>query len=343
MPNMILVGGINCNVRNPLADVRHFFLDVYWHLIKKKHCHLLTMAACSMIEKSLDEIIKAVYFFQDLEEWVSSQHGFIVFTMGSMVSDLPEDITSVFLDAFRQIPQKVQKHIRPSKPKLQAEMFTLTGDLEVHWQGSWEYPQQREDDEMGSSKRSTGWAHPEPGPTRTLGQSLTMFSVIVSTPRSSSFHHSCWLTRRVWGSVSWSSHVDGADQWRPTWQRTEDSSQRSRSHIRYHLYEHRKPPAGTEWAHQQHQVRTVLCDNCTFLWTMFSSQLWLECFSSFHRFVCSGTKRTSRSCQLFITTGRLTHSICQCTGQNMWWNIKEQSTSGLLSMTSTGSSTSVWM
>ncbi|XP_037537401.1 UDP-glucuronosyltransferase 1A1-like [Nematolebias whitei] len=63
MPNMVLVGGINCNVRNPLPD--------------------------------------------DLEEWVSGQHGFIVFTLGSMVSDLPEDITSVFLDAFGQIPQKV--------------------------------------------------------------------------------------------------------------------------------------------------------------------------------------------------------------------------------------------
>ncbi|XP_017275649.1 UDP-glucuronosyltransferase 1A1 [Kryptolebias marmoratus] len=63
MPNMILVGGINCKVRNPLPD--------------------------------------------DLKEWISGEHGFIVFTLGSMVSDLPEDITSVFLDAFRQIPQKV--------------------------------------------------------------------------------------------------------------------------------------------------------------------------------------------------------------------------------------------
>ncbi|KAF7222988.1 UDP-glucuronosyltransferase isoform X2 [Nothobranchius furzeri] len=63
MPNMVLVGGINCNVRNPLPD--------------------------------------------ELQDWISGQHGFIVFTLGSMVSDLPEEITSVFIEAFRQIPQKV--------------------------------------------------------------------------------------------------------------------------------------------------------------------------------------------------------------------------------------------
>ncbi|XP_031711146.1 UDP-glucuronosyltransferase 1-1-like [Anarrhichthys ocellatus] len=63
MPNVILVGGINCNVRNPLPE--------------------------------------------DLESWVSGEHGFVVFTLGTMVSDLPEETTSVFLEAFRQIPQKV--------------------------------------------------------------------------------------------------------------------------------------------------------------------------------------------------------------------------------------------
>ncbi|XP_076601903.1 UDP-glucuronosyltransferase 1A1-like [Chaetodon auriga] len=63
MPNIVLVGGINCNVKNPLPE--------------------------------------------DLEPWVSGKHGFIVFTLGSMVSDMPEEITLVFLEAFRQIPQKV--------------------------------------------------------------------------------------------------------------------------------------------------------------------------------------------------------------------------------------------
>uniref|UniRef100_UPI0037E75C75 UDP-glucuronosyltransferase 1A1-like n=1 Tax=Semicossyphus pulcher TaxID=241346 RepID=UPI0037E75C75 len=63
MPNLVLVGGINCNVRNPLP--------------------------------------------KDLESWVSGEHGFIVFTLGSMVSDMPEETTSIFLEAFRQIPQKV--------------------------------------------------------------------------------------------------------------------------------------------------------------------------------------------------------------------------------------------
>ncbi|KAM9349975.1 UDP-glucuronosyltransferase 1A1-like [Symphorus nematophorus] len=63
MPNVVLVGGINCNVRNPLPE--------------------------------------------DLESWVSGEHGFVVFTLGSMVSEMPEETTSVFLEAFRQIPQKV--------------------------------------------------------------------------------------------------------------------------------------------------------------------------------------------------------------------------------------------
>lgn len=42
---------------------------------------------------------------------MSGEHGFVVFTLGSMVSDMPEEVTSVFLEAFRQIPQKVQKHL----------------------------------------------------------------------------------------------------------------------------------------------------------------------------------------------------------------------------------------
>ncbi|MEQ2288364.1 hypothetical protein AMECASPLE_021910 [Ameca splendens] len=63
MPNMVLVGGINCKVRNPLPE--------------------------------------------DLASWISGEHGFVVFTLGSMISDLPEDIAATFLDAFRQIPQKV--------------------------------------------------------------------------------------------------------------------------------------------------------------------------------------------------------------------------------------------
>uniref|UniRef100_A0A3B4TEC9 UDP-glucuronosyltransferase n=1 Tax=Seriola dumerili TaxID=41447 RepID=A0A3B4TEC9_SERDU len=65
MPNMVLVGGINCNVRNPLPEVRA------------------------------------------LSSWVSGEFGFVVFTLGTMVSDLPEEKTSIFLEAFRQIPQKV--------------------------------------------------------------------------------------------------------------------------------------------------------------------------------------------------------------------------------------------
>ncbi|XP_029971816.1 UDP-glucuronosyltransferase 1-1-like [Salarias fasciatus] len=43
----------------------------------------------------------------ELESWVSGEHGFVVFTLGSMLSELPQQTTSVFVEAFRQIPQKV--------------------------------------------------------------------------------------------------------------------------------------------------------------------------------------------------------------------------------------------
>ena len=57
----------------------------------------------------MQSVIMSV-FLQDLNSWVSGQHGFVVFTLGSMVSDLPQEITSAFLEAFRQIPQKVREH-----------------------------------------------------------------------------------------------------------------------------------------------------------------------------------------------------------------------------------------
>ncbi|XP_077391705.1 UDP-glucuronosyltransferase 1A1-like isoform X2 [Festucalex cinctus] len=56
MPNMVPVGGINCN---------------------------------------------------DLEPWVSGEHGFVVFTLGTSLTKMPIEFTQVFLEAFRQIPQKV--------------------------------------------------------------------------------------------------------------------------------------------------------------------------------------------------------------------------------------------
>ncbi|XP_019737957.1 UDP-glucuronosyltransferase-like [Hippocampus comes] len=65
MPNMVFIGGINCEKQRPLPA--------------------------------------------DLEEFVegSGKHGFIVFTLGSMVSSMPEEKAQQFLDAFRQIPQRV--------------------------------------------------------------------------------------------------------------------------------------------------------------------------------------------------------------------------------------------
>ncbi|XP_056610191.1 UDP-glucuronosyltransferase 1A5-like isoform X3 [Triplophysa dalaica] len=46
---------------------------------------------------------------QELEEFVngSGEHGFVVFTLGSMVSQLPEAKARVFFEAFKQIPQRV--------------------------------------------------------------------------------------------------------------------------------------------------------------------------------------------------------------------------------------------
>ncbi|XP_075896483.1 UDP-glucuronosyltransferase-like [Nelusetta ayraudi] len=45
----------------------------------------------------------------DLEEFVngSGDDGFVVFTLGSMLANMPEDKAKLFFDAFRQIPQRV--------------------------------------------------------------------------------------------------------------------------------------------------------------------------------------------------------------------------------------------
>lgn len=46
---------------------------------------------------------------QDLQEFVdgSGDNGFIVFTLGSVVSNMPMEKAKLFLDAFGQIPQRV--------------------------------------------------------------------------------------------------------------------------------------------------------------------------------------------------------------------------------------------
>ncbi|XP_067892110.1 UDP-glucuronosyltransferase 1A1-like [Heterodontus francisci] len=65
MPNMVLVGGISCKERKPLA--------------------------------------------QEFEEFMNSsgQHGVVIFSLGSMVSELPLEIANRIADALGQIPQKV--------------------------------------------------------------------------------------------------------------------------------------------------------------------------------------------------------------------------------------------
>lgn len=52
---------------------------------------------------------------QELEEFAngSGDHGFVVFTLGSMVSQLPEAKAREFFEAFRQIPQRVSvEHLK---------------------------------------------------------------------------------------------------------------------------------------------------------------------------------------------------------------------------------------
>ncbi len=52
-----------------------------------------------------------MFSVQELEEFVngSGEHGFVVFTLGSMVSQLPEAKAREIFEAFRQIPQRVSE------------------------------------------------------------------------------------------------------------------------------------------------------------------------------------------------------------------------------------------
>ncbi|XP_069790298.1 UDP-glucuronosyltransferase 1A1-like [Narcine bancroftii] len=74
MPNMVLVGGMNCKERKPLP--------------------------------------------QDLEEFVNSsgEHGVVIFSFGSMVSDMPISTANQIAKAFGQIPQKVVWRHRGETP-----------------------------------------------------------------------------------------------------------------------------------------------------------------------------------------------------------------------------------
>lgn len=47
----------------------------------------------------------------------SGEHGFVVFTLGSMVSQLPEAKAREFFEAFRQIPQRVSVDTLKKKKK----------------------------------------------------------------------------------------------------------------------------------------------------------------------------------------------------------------------------------
>lgn len=72
---------------------------------------------------------------QDLVSWVSGEHGFIVLTLGTMVPDMPEEITSIFLEAFRQIPQKVLHCIHIYEHtlfKLVSSEMLIYGQISIH-------------------------------------------------------------------------------------------------------------------------------------------------------------------------------------------------------------------
>uniref|UniRef100_H3CEN3 UDP-glucuronosyltransferase n=1 Tax=Tetraodon nigroviridis TaxID=99883 RepID=H3CEN3_TETNG len=85
MPNTAFIGGINCAKKAPLPAVSIPKLPV-------------GMWGCVLAAED-----------QDLEEFVngSGDDGFIVFTLGSMVDNMPEEKAKQFFDAFAQIPQRV--------------------------------------------------------------------------------------------------------------------------------------------------------------------------------------------------------------------------------------------
>lgn len=53
-------------------------------------------------------MIVSCLFLQDLKPWVSEKDGFVVFTLGSIVSEMPDETRNIFFEAFKQIPQKVK-------------------------------------------------------------------------------------------------------------------------------------------------------------------------------------------------------------------------------------------
>lgn len=73
----------------------------------------LSVKACSTVSLEHETSVQCCHLFsvQELEEFVndSGEHGFVVFTLGSMVSQLPEAKAREIFEAFRQIPQRVSE------------------------------------------------------------------------------------------------------------------------------------------------------------------------------------------------------------------------------------------
>ena len=62
-----------------------------------------------MYAKLLLFVMGQILFSQEMEEFVQSsgENGIVVFSLGSMVSNMSEDRAEVIASAFAQIPQKV--------------------------------------------------------------------------------------------------------------------------------------------------------------------------------------------------------------------------------------------
>ncbi|XP_052378118.1 UDP-glucuronosyltransferase-like isoform X1 [Oncorhynchus keta] len=88
MPNMVNIGGINCGKRAPLPAV-----SLIRVCFRTNNFNCGTRAPLpAELQEFVDE---------------SGEDGFVVFTLGSMISQMPEEKAKQFFDAFSKIPQRV--------------------------------------------------------------------------------------------------------------------------------------------------------------------------------------------------------------------------------------------
>uniref|UniRef100_A0A3B4BNT9 glucuronosyltransferase n=1 Tax=Pygocentrus nattereri TaxID=42514 RepID=A0A3B4BNT9_PYGNA len=114
MPNMVMIGGISAAKPKALPTRETSMVEIMSHaalwLMRFDFALEFPRAVMpNMVMIGGISAAKPKALPTDLEEFVngSGEHGFIVFTLGSMVSELPEVKAKEFFDAFRQIPQRV--------------------------------------------------------------------------------------------------------------------------------------------------------------------------------------------------------------------------------------------